>query len=377
MENKEIRQYNFSKNADTANVIIDNLATLAGASAYRELGGKFITKVDVENYNDLNEKVKEAVLKFSAEQAGLDTPTNATELAYAFDNQTFRSIINTITVKSLGLMMIRYDCPQLSGIASIETVGINESKTYEIDTKALPIAQRATYGSNVSLVPSYAKSAVTVAPKVYTLGTSIDYIRMIANGYDFGWAVARVYAGMLYAQHKLVVGKVFSASVNVGTPFYQTTFAPSTYVQMADDIGMLNGGNAEGVTAYGTRVAWQAIGALATTGGFTTKDDYIRNAYLQKIYGIDSMIIDQFSNLSAPFTSANASSLRAIPNNLIVLVSTNGDKVVKLVRESYIRVIETPANSNTSNRIEYNYFQAFDADIATASYFGVQNTTGA
>jgi hypothetical protein len=179
---------------------------------------------------------------------------------------------------------------------------------------------------------------------------------------------------MLFAQYKLIVSKVFSDSVLSGTPFYQSTFTAGAYVQMADDIGMLNGASAESVTAYGTRVAWQAIGALATSGGFTTKDDYIRNAYLQKIFGIDSMILDQFTNLSAPFTSANAESLRAIPNNLIVLVSTNGDKVVKLVREDYIRVIETAANDNNSNRIEYSYFQNFDAAIATASYFGVQNT---
>ena len=140
---------------------------------------------------------------------------------------------------------------------------------------------------------------------------------------------------------------------------------------------MLNGGSIDDVLALGTRVAWQAIAALATQGGFSTKDEYIRNAYLQKIYGVDSMILDQFTGLSAPFTTANAAGLRAIPNNLIVLVPKSGDKVIKLVREAYIRVIETPANDNTLNRYEYSYFQSFDADLATASYFGLQGTTAA
>jgi len=371
---KEIVQFNFSNDND-ASTIIENVATLAGAAAYRDYGKNGITsEVTIDNYFELNEKVKTAILKFAAKKAGIPDIVTSTDLAFAFDNQVFRSVMNTITTRAIGLMMVRYNSPQIGGIATIETVGAGESRSYKIDTKALPIAQRATYGSNVSLVPSYAKGSVTITPKPYTLGVSLDYIRILANGYDWGAAVARVYAGMLFAQYKLIVSKVFSDSVLSGTPFYQSTFTAGAYVQMADDIGMLNGASAESVTAYGTRVAWQAIGALATSGGFTTKDDYIRNAYLQKIFGIDSMILDQFTNLSAPFTSANAESLRAIPNNLIVLVSTNGDKVVKLVREDYIRVIETAANDNNSNRIEYSYFQNFDAAIATASYFGVQNT---
>lgn len=372
---KEVRQLDFSAE-QTASVIIDNLASLAGAAAYKKYGRHgIISEVKVDNYNDMNNKVKTAILKFAAQKSGMEVPNTASELAFAFDNAMFRSIMNTITTKALGLMMVRYDSPQIGEIASIETVGVGESRSYEIDTKGLQVAQRATYGSNVSLVPSYAKSSVTITPKPYTLGSSLDFIRILGNEYDWGAEVARIYAGMLFAQYKLIVSKVFNTSIMSGTPFYQATFASPTYTQMADDIGMLNGGDASSVTAFGTRVAFNAISALATSGGFTTKDDYIKNGFLQKIYGVDSVILDQFTNLAAPFNSTNAPTLRAIPNNLLVLVSTNGDKVVKLVREDYVRVIETPAHLNTSNRAEYTYFQSFDADIATASYFGVQNTS--
>ena len=50
------------------------------------------------------------------------------------------------------------------------------------------------------------------------------------------------------------------------------------------------------------------------------------------------------------------------------------DNIVKLVRESYVRVIETPATDNNLNRLEYSYFQQFDAGLVTASYFGLQST---
>lgn len=360
---------------DDATIIVNELAELAAASASKEFGRHgLIEEVSFENYSEKNEKVKQAILAFAADKAGISVPTNSTQLLFAMDNVVFRSVINTINAKAIGEMMVRYRSPQLEALAEVETVGAGESMTYEIDTKALPIAQKATYGSNVTMVPSYAVGSVTLSPKPYTLGVSLDFIRILANGYDWGRAVARVYAGMVFAQYKLVVSKIFDTNILNGTPFYNQNFSSSTYTQLADDIAMLNGGSAEDVVALGTRVAWNAISALATQGGFSTKDEYIRNAFLQKIYGVDSLILDQFTNHAAPFTSANAAGLRAIPNNLIVLVPTTGDKIAKIVREDYIRVIETPADDNNLNRMEYSYFQQFDAGLATASYFGLQGT---
>lgn len=360
---------------DDATIIVNELAELAAASASKEYGRHgLIEEVSFENYSEKNEKVKQAILAFAADKAGISVPTNSTQLLFAMDNVVFRSVINTINAKAIGEMMVRYRSPQLEALAEVETVGAGESITYEIDTKALPIAQKATYGSNVTMVPSYAVGSVTLSPKPYTLGVSLDFIRILANGYDWGRAVARVYAGMVFAQYKLVVSKIFDTNILNGTPFYNQNFSSSTYTQLADDIAMLNGGSAEDVVALGTRVAWNAISALATQGGFSTKDEYIRNAFLQKIYGVDSLILDQFTNHAAPFTNANAAGLRAIPNNLIVLVPTTGDKIAKIVREDYIRVIETPADDNNLNRMEYSYFQQFDAGLATASYFGLQGT---
>ena len=66
-----------------------------------------------------------------------------------------------------------------------------------------------------------------------------------------------------------------------------------------------------------------------------------------------------------------------IPNDLVFLLADTGDKPVKLVRENYIRVMNTPANINSINRREYQYFMAFDAAVATQAHFGIQNTTSA
>lgn len=376
MNSNEVRLMQFSSNDTDFKTIVNSFAELAGAAAYKNFGNHgIIEEVKVDDYSEKNEKIKSVVLAYSAKHAGIDTPKDAEDLVFAMDNQSFKSVFNSIVARTLYVMMTKYRAPQLDRLSDVINVKVGDSLTYEIDTKSLPIAQKATYGSNVTMVPSYAKGSVTISPKPYSLGVSLDVIRMMANGYDWGYAVARVYAGMILAQYKLVVSKIFNTALLNGTPLYQENFAASTYTQLADDVGMLNGGSIDDVLALGTRVAWQAIAALATQGGFSTKDEYIRNAYLQKIYGVDSMILDQFTGLSAPFTTTNAASLRVIPNNLIVLVPKSGDKVIKLVREAYVRVIETPANDNTLNRYEYSYFQSFDADLATASYFGLQGTT--
>lgn len=376
MAEKIMREFLFAQDDMTdVDSIVEKFAEVGAAATYKDFGSHgIIEKVELDNYKEKENKVKEACVAFAAGKAGLSCPKTATEVAYALDNGTFRDILNTIMVRTIGTMMVRYTSPQLDALVEIQPVEVGSSYTYEIDTKALPVAQRATYGSNVTMVPSYAIGSKTLKPIPYSIGISLDYVRIIANGYDWGRAIARVYAGMLFAQYNSAVSVLFNTNALNGTPFYNATFSGSSYVQLASDIKMLNGGAS--VTAYGTLVAWQTISALATQGGFTTKDEYIRNAFLQKIFGVDSMVLDQFTNYAAPFTTANAASLRAIPDNLIVLISAS-DKPVKLARENYIRVIETPANDNTLNRNEYSFFQSFDTGIATASQYGLQSTQSA
>lgn len=374
MEGKIIKQINFSGN-NIAETIIKELADLTHAAVYSEYGAHgIIDEFTIPNYREKNEKIKSAILSFASNSIGIKTPTTPTELAFAFDNITFRSIINTITARTLATVMVTSRSPQLDRLASFETVGVGGSKSYEIETKMLPMPQRGTYGNNVTLVPTYAKSSVVCRPKQYTTGISLDYINILAVGYDFGRALARIYAGNIFAQYKLIVSKLFDTTLFANSPFYQANWSPASYVQMAEDIGMLSGGGIDNVTAFGTRSAWQAITALATQGGFVVKDEYIRTGFLQKMYSIDSMILDQFTNLAAPFTTANAPSLRAIPNDVILLAPNTSGGIAKVVREDYVKVIETPAIENNDNRTEYTFMNAFECVLATPDQFGQQRT---
>ncbi|MCK9577013.1 MAG: hypothetical protein M0R51_14010 [Clostridia bacterium] len=376
---KEIRIMEFSGNTDNSqifNSIVSNNAKLAAARAYKEYGRYgLIEEVVVENYKQEDSKAKEAVLAFASSVAGIETPTNTDTLAFAFDNNTFKTVVNSIYSKTLSTMMINYRSPQIDALAQRDRVPVGGSMTYPIKSKALPIAQRGSYGSNNSSVFTEATGSIVVTPVPYVIGKSLDYIRMFNEGYDWSYDVAKVYAGLMFAKYKLIVDSIYTNAAILASPFYQANFADATYTQLASDLSMYAGNDA--ITAYGTLPAWQAIDALATSGGFTTKDEYIRNAFLQKVLGVDSMILSQFTDASAPFTSGTAAGLRTIPDNKVILVPTGTDKICKLVEEQYIRVKEVDANDNNLNRMEFVFTQSFEAKIATASPFGIVGTTAA
>lgn len=356
--------------------IVLNTAELAASATYSLYGDKgIIEKVEVNSLKDKSGENFDATIAFAASVSGLSVPEDKSEFAMCMDNPTFRSIMNSIVAKTLSTMMVKYRSPQLDAITERIRVGIGDSWTGEIVSKALPVVQRGSYGSNNSSVFQEVKSSVTITPQPRVVGKSLDYIRIFAGKYDWAFQIAKVYAGLMFAKYELAVDAYFNNVAIQSTPFYQANFTGAAYTQLASDIKMFAG--EDDLVAYGTLVAWQAVGALATQGGYTTRDEYIRNAYLQKIYGVDSMILAQFTNAAAPFTSGNASTLRTIPDNKILLVVNGADKAVKIVEEDYIRVKEIDANDNNLNRMEYVFTQSFDAGVATANPFGIIGTTSA
>jgi hypothetical protein len=356
-----------------AKQIIKNLEEVVFAACTNNYGSKSMTKkfsMDGMTYSNKEAEVRKAALTFAASKAGIKELTEKKHLVQAFDNPMFVSILNSIVSESLIGVVTNTGSSQLMALCNIDDVEIGDSKTYEIEAKGLPIAQRASYMNNVAFLDGYTTGSITVVPKVYTTGSSIDYIRILANGYDWGKELARVAMSLLYAQYKLVSGILFNTANVTGTPLYQATFAADKYVLMISDLQALN---RAGVKAYGTLPAFQKQGSLATTNlGFETQDEIIRNGMLGRAYGIDNMVIDQATDLSAPFIDANHDSLLLIPNNRILLLSDVGDRPVKLVRENFIRVLTKEANDGSIYRQSYSYTMSFDAGLITQSHYAIQ-----
>ena len=367
---------NFSAQDETAEVIKNNLVKLAkyamnNDSRYKRVAELSFSNEKIDNYEELNLKAKTALLKYAAEKAQIKEISTKADVINAFSNPMFQTVFNSIIVDSLQSIVLKSRPEQIYRLANVSDVEVGDSETWEIDTKGLPIAQRASYTTNVTFLDSYATTSITITPKPYSIGTTMDYIRILANNYDMGREIARVAASLLFAQLKLIVGSIDAIANVQGTPFYQANWNAANYVQMIDDIKMLNGG--ADVTAYGTTVAFSKMGVLATTSyGFQSQDEMIRNGFLGRAYGVDNVVLDQFTDLSQPFTTTSADTLRTVPNDRVVLLSSVGDKPVKLVREDFIRVKVKEPKDGSFYRSSYEYFMSFDAAIATQANYGIQ-----
>lgn len=372
---KELRYFSGIANEADAKTIIKNAVDLTMAAMSRDYSASgLVSRYDVEptTYNSMQNDVRKAILSYCGTKAGIDEITETRHILNAFDNPTFESVYNAIMTETLLGVMAKTDSQALSVFSNTDTVDVGNSLTYEIETKGLPIAQRNSYSSNVTFLEGVARSAITVTPKVYSTGVAVDVIRMLHGDIDVGKEIARVAMSLLYAQYSLCVGLIVNNSAITSTPLYRSTFSGENYILTISYLQALN--NA-GVRAFGTLPALNKLGVTTTTAyGFQSQDEVIRTGYLGTAYGIPHVILNQSTDFSAPLGTddAAAQKLMLIPNDQIFLLSDVGDKPVKLVRENYIRVINTEPNNNSINRREYQYFMAFDAAIATQAHFGIQ-----
>ena len=88
-------------------------------------------------------------------------------------------------------------------------------------------------------------------------------------------------------------------------------------------------------------------------------------------------MIEQATSYSKPLTTANVDDQLIVPDDRIVLLSDVGDKPVKLVRENYVRVIQDDQLSTSQTRLQYSFFNSFDAGLATQANYAIQGVTGA
>lgn len=375
-----LRNFSAEDESDISSVV-KSLSELTKHQLYAKYGHEGIAeKFSLNENKDYMAEVKKsklAVLKYCMKVAGINKIDTNADIIRAFENQNFSTVFNSIMVSTIESVVLTAQPAQILNFVTIEDVDVGDSYTWEIESKGLPIARKTSYMSNTEYVSGFEKSPITIVPKPYSVGVAFDYLRILSDSYDIGYTLAKIARSMLMAQLKLIINNVYSTTPLVGTPLYQATFAATTYVQLAEDVSMLNGGSP--VTAYGTKVAFNAISALATTNyGFMAQDEYIANGFIGKAYGIRNVIIDQITDLSSSFTTASASSLRFVPNDRILLLSeVPGEKIGKLVRENFVRVKIKEANEGGLYRMEYIYYQSFDCAIATQLHYGIQNVAAA
>lgn len=363
----------FSKQNSEAKFIINELTDLAKSycSDHYVSTGLYAkeTSMDRKTYNEKNEQMKTAILGFCKAKSGIDflDLTSKRGIATAFSNSNFATIYNSIIAETVSNVVLSANPVALMNFTEMRNVGVGDSETFIIEPKGLPIAQRGSYLSNVTFMNGMTAQGITVKPMPYSLGVQMDFIRILDKTFDVGKEVAKVSMGMLYAQYKLVVSLIFGTATLTGTPFYSATYSSAVVTRMIEFLQAVNGGTS--VKAYGTLTAFNKAGTIATTNyGFATQDDMIRDGFLGKAFGIDNIMLPNATDLSSPMT---VDSTLLIPNDLIVLLSDIGDKPVKLVREDYVKVIESNAQDNALATVNYSYHMAFDGAIATQAQYAL------
>lgn len=169
----------FSATSDEAKVIVDSLVELGNVAATKYYGktGMFADKYEMneKEYKEKNQQMTKALLGFAAEKSGMDfLNVNTKEglmRAFSMGGQ-FETIYNSIIVESIGNIIVNANPVALMNLANIENVGVGDSLTIEIEPKGLPIAQRNSYMSNVTLLEGVTKQAITITPKVYSTGVN-------------------------------------------------------------------------------------------------------------------------------------------------------------------------------------------------------------
>lgn len=169
----------FSATSDEAKVIVDSLVELGNVAATKYYGksGMFGDRYEMaeKEYKEKNQQMTKALLGFAAEKSGMDfLNVNTKEglmRAFSMGGQ-FETIYNSIIVESIGNIVVNANPTALLNFANIENVGIGDSLTIEIEPKGLPIAQRNSYMSNVTLLEGVTKQAITITPKVYSTGVN-------------------------------------------------------------------------------------------------------------------------------------------------------------------------------------------------------------
>lgn len=372
--------HNITVNDETKKVketLVEGLVSLTGQAAFRKYGSTgIIEKVDDKNYNQLNTKTTELLRQYF----NLTVPTvefkekmSKSECMNAINTPGVSTVFFAVVTDAMQGAFVRYSNPIIERFANVRTVDFSEVYRAKYEPLALPHLQRTNRYVNTGLLNKQTSGTITITPKLYIDGFTIDVMDIMLGNASLGDALGKIYAGIVFAQQKRIVDLIFTNAKVSSTPFYASTFAAKTYTQLATAVGVYANVGLSGVTAYGTPVALQTLASSGgVSNGFNISDEYLRQGYVGKLLGIDTFPIEQFSNFAAPYGSDYASLGLPIPDDMVLLIANTSEKLVTLVRENWVRITQTAPQDNVINRYEFNITAAFEADFVSPAPYAVQ-----
>jgi DNA-binding transcriptional ArsR family regulator len=357
---------NETSNDDKRALIVEALSTLVKMGINKKAETtKLLNKYSVveEDYAQLNASVIEKVLSYSKEQSNLPEAINVLTkegLTRAMTNKDFEW--NFFSIQAVVLQNILADTEVLEAMDFVNayTVGLGDSMTFEVGSKALYDVEDTSYGNKVTRPRKHFAQPITIVPSPKQASVQFDFIQMVTSNYDFGAEMAKIVLSIRAKQYQDAVDMVFNTTPLTGTPFYKATFNKVNYTELADRLQAVNNSP---VIAHASRRAFADASEVVTTG-FTVQDELTKKTYIADLYNVPSRILGQAVDTS------NASYTFRVPNDKILLLSTIGDKPIKLVQEDYME-IELSEGKNIKNKV-YKYIYSYNLGLVLNSAYGIQ-----
>lgn len=364
-----ILKYSFAPNVvdESRQTVVEGLNTITKMALNKNYAMNPLAKkysvVDAD-YAELNKQTKEKMLKYCADATGVSGQVDVSTkegLVRAFTNSNFEWTFFAIQTEVLGTLLADTEVEAMAGFVSMNTVGLGDSKTFFIGSKALYDVEDASYGNRVTRPRKQFKTPVTIAPTPKEASVQFDVVQLLTNDYDFGAEMAKIVVSIRTKQYADAVAILFNTTPLVGTPFYKAAFNLANYTELSDRLGAVNNAS---VMAYGTRQAF-ATASGAVTSGFAVIDEAVKNSYINDLFGIPSRVISQSVDTS------NASFNFRVPNDRIILVAGNTTPI-QMVQENYMSVEYKSGETNNVMTRSYKYIYSYEMGLATADPYAIQ-----
>lgn len=365
-----MRYINFSSTPATGDKkeLIQEGIAVAKMAMNKYYGANFLTtNFSVSgNYEEKNEKFVAALRKFSAKAANFSEDemdfSDPSNLVEAFEDARFEKTYFSIERQVLNALNADNEVEDALMLANVYTVGLGNSKTFEIEPKSLFKVQDGSYGNNVSLYQKEFNDSITLTPSPKDVAVAIDVVQMSAYNYDWGKQIAKVAMSFRTKMYVDIVNEIYTITNVSSTPFYSATFAKVTYGDLYQRTKAANGNVP--TYAIGTHTSFVNM-SDGVTSGFATQDEINKTGFIGNLYGIPSMVINQAVDSNVATYDFQ------VPNDRVLMLSMT-EKPVKLVKEGNIRVREEDGRNDSLYVKTYKYTDSWTVGLATQANYAIQ-----
>lgn len=361
---------------EESQTILDNAVKLTNMAIQKyhakdpvsNIGLYSATPVNNVEYNELNETVKKAMIKYASKVANIgemfdvNTTTGFKSAISQFSN--FREALFAIETKIIDSVNSKSEVEQALLMAEIRNLADGDSETFDIGSKSLFTVEDTGYSNNSTRLQYQFMKPEFLTPRPKDAAIAIDLYQFNTLGYDFGKQMAKLAMSFRVAMYDSIISLIFDTTPLTGTPFYKASFAKTTWQELANRVA---GANGSPVMAYGTNIS---LGKASDTVGdkwaFGVSEEFVKNGFVRDLYGVNAMELRQAVN------SNSSSYTFKVPDDKILLLTPATDKPIKVVMEGQTFVIADDGRTNAINLKTYKYRQSWAAKIATQSAYAIQ-----